>query len=65
MSQEYMEMCQPITTMCVKDGIPMFGFFRGKELKGFGCGHCGLSLTVQNRRCMDLPQQTSSGVEGS
>jgi len=52
-----MEMCQPITTMCVKDGIPMFGFFRGKELKGFGCGHCGLSLTVQNRRCMDLPQQ--------
>lgn len=53
---EYMEFCEPISAYCVKDGIPMAGFYRGADLKGFGCGHCGLSLDVHNKRHWDLPR---------
>lgn len=54
-SQEYIDFCTPITASCIKDGMPMAAFWRGKELKGFGCGHCGLSLSVNNNHNRDLP----------
>lgn len=53
-STEYMKFCQPITASCVNDGIPMVGMFRGKILKGFACGHCGLSITKNNELRMNM-----------
>ena len=53
-SEEYMEGCEPITAICVKDGVPMLGFYRGKVLDGFGCGHCGLFVTTDNRKLHDM-----------
>ena len=46
-SEEYMDFCTPITASCVNCGIPLAVFFRGSEIKSFGCGHCG-QVTKRN-----------------
>lgn len=53
-AKEYMEYCTPITASCVNDGVPMAGFFKGKNLVGFGCGMCGVYVTINNKREHDL-----------
>lgn len=54
-ASEYMNFCIPITTSCVKDGIPMAGYGRGNKIFNFACGHCGLVISTDNKRLRDMP----------
>lgn len=55
-SKEYMEFATPISACCVKDGIPLIPFFKGKNIMSWGCGHCGLVVCINNSRLADLPK---------
>lgn len=56
-AEEYMEFATPISTYCIKDGMPMIPFFRGRNIVSWGCGHCGLVVSINNERLADLPKQ--------
>lgn len=62
-AEEYMSFATPVTAMCVKDGIPMVPFFKGRDIDLFSCGHCGLSITKSNKRLRDMPRNREETIE--
>ena len=51
---EYMEMATPISASCIKDGIPMIPFFKGKDIQSWACGHCGITISIDNKKMRDM-----------
>jgi len=53
-SEHYMEYATPIMASCVKDGIPMMPFWKGKRIVSWACGHCGIAISINNKRMRDM-----------
>jgi hypothetical protein len=53
-SEHYMEFATPIMASCVKDGIPMIPLWKGNRITSWACGHCGITISIDNKKMRDM-----------
>jgi hypothetical protein len=54
LAEHYMIFATPISASCVKDGIPMLPLFKGNTIQSWFCGHCGLTVSIDNKKMRDM-----------